>query len=38
MIYCVYEHWLDKKCIYVGSGKILRAFNFGGMKNIIILF
>ena len=28
MIYCVYEHWLDKKCIYVGSGKISRAFNF----------
>ena len=26
--FVVYEHWLDGKCIYVGSGKIRRANDF----------
>lgn len=27
-LFYVYEHWLDGKCFYVGSGKGRRAWNF----------
>lgn len=36
--YCVYEHWIDDKCIYVGSGDCYRPFEIDRSDKWLELF